>query len=118
MKTYQEIEEYILSIPKFTTKNTVKDTGEFYKFLGEPGKNAQIFHVAGTNGKGSVCSYLNSVLLKEGITTGMFTSPHLVSMRERIQLQGKWIEEIEFIQCFEELMETLEGLLLREASFH
>lgn len=108
MITYGQVEEYILSIPKFTTKNTVEDTRDFYQYLGEPGKHAEIFHVAGTNGKGSVCSYINSVLLKEGIPVGMFTSPHLVSMRERIQFQGEWIQESDFIECFETLREKIQ----------
>lgn len=48
-----------------------------------------VFHVAGTNGKGSVCAYLESLLLAAGLRTGMLTSPHLVSFTERIRLNGK-----------------------------
>ena len=54
---------------------------------------AKILHVAGTNGKGSVCALLDAVCRAQGLRTGLFTSPHLVSFRERIQLDGRPIPE-------------------------
>ncbi|MBR5578042.1 MAG: bifunctional folylpolyglutamate synthase/dihydrofolate synthase [Lachnospiraceae bacterium] len=117
-KDIKAIEEYILSIPKFTTKNNREDTKDFYEYLRRPGRDSLIFHVAGTNGKGSVCSYLNSVLLEEGISAGMFTSPHLVSMRERIQYQGELIGEEAFVECFHQLMEQLNGFQERKPQYH
>ena len=54
---------------------------------------AKILHVAGTNGKGSVCAMLDAVCRAEGLRTGLFTSPHLVSFRERVQLDGRPIPE-------------------------
>ena len=107
MITYRKAEEYILSVPKFTCKNTREDTLEFYRFLGNPGSKSRIFHVAGTNGKGSVCAYINAVLIKEGISVGLFTSPHLITIKERIRFRGKEIGEDEFTHCFEQLMEAL-----------
>ena len=56
--------------------------------LGGDGAPAFI-HVAGTNGKGSVCAMLDSICREAGLRTGLYTSPHLVTFRERIQLQGK-----------------------------
>lgn len=55
--------------------------------------NAKIFHVAGTNGKGSVCAMIDAVCRTEGLRTGLFTSPHLVSFRERVRLDGRPIPE-------------------------
>ena len=52
-----------------------------------------VFHVAGTNGKGSVCAMLDAICRAEGIRTALFTSPHLISFRERIQLNGAEIPE-------------------------
>ncbi len=54
---------------------------------------ARILHVAGTNGKGSVCAMLDAVCRAEGLRTGLFTSPHLVSFRERVRLDGRPIPE-------------------------
>ena len=58
----------------------------------EPG-GTRFLHVAGTNGKGSVCAMLDAVLRADGRRTGLFTSPHLVSFRERIRLDGEMIPE-------------------------
>ncbi len=56
--------------------------------------DAKIFHVAGTNGKGSVCAMLDAVCRTQGLRTGLFTSPHLVSFRERVRLDGRPIPEV------------------------
>jgi dihydrofolate synthase/folylpolyglutamate synthase len=61
--------------------------------LGNPHQRVPIIHVAGTNGKGSVCAFLNAALRAAGYRTGCYTSPHLVSWRERITLNGEWISE-------------------------
>lgn len=58
-----------------------------------PADGARIVHVAGTNGKGSVCAMLDAVCRAEGYRTGLFTSPHLVSFRERVRLDGYSIPE-------------------------
>lgn len=108
VQTYQEAEDYLLSVPKFTKKNSHQATREFYEFLGKPGSGARIVHVAGTNGKGSVCAYMDSVLREGGYTVGMFTSPHLVTMRERFRFQGEWMGEEDFLSCFGELRQRLE----------
>ncbi len=94
--SYREVEEYILSIPKFTTKNHLEETREFFNVLGKPGTKSRIIHIAGTNGKGSVCAYLNSILTKAGYRVGMFTSPHLITMKERIRMQGVPVAQTKF----------------------
>ncbi|MEM9282685.1 MAG: folylpolyglutamate synthase/dihydrofolate synthase family protein [Verrucomicrobiota bacterium] len=55
--------------------------------------DTKIIHVAGTNGKGSVCAFSEQILRNGGLKTGLFTSPHLISFRERIQISGVWISE-------------------------
>ena len=55
--------------------------------------NARVFHVAGTNGKGSVCAMIDSICRVQGYRTGLFTSPHLVTFRERIRVNGEMISE-------------------------
>ncbi len=105
--TYQEAEEYILSIPKFTKKNDSKSTVEFYERLGKPGESSKIIHIAGTNGKGSVCAYLDAILETAGYRTGMFTSPHLVSMLERFRIAGQIVTEELFLFAFRSVMKKV-----------
>ncbi len=64
--------------------------------LGDPQLSVPAFHVAGTNGKGSTCAMLASVLTAAGYRTGLYTSPHLGSVRERITIDGRMITETEF----------------------
>ncbi len=104
---YLEAEAYLLEVPKFTTKNTVEDTRHFLDILGNPENQKKIIHVAGTNGKGSVCAYLCSVLGEAGYTVGMFSSPHLVEMRERFRIGGEPVEERIFVDAFDQVMEKL-----------
>ena len=105
---YKQIEEYILNIPKFRPEGSIIQTRKFYEFLGKPGKNSTIVHVAGTNGKGSTCAYMNSVLVEAGYKVGMFTSPHLVSVRERMRINHELISEQEFVEIYKELEEKIE----------
>ncbi len=63
------------------------------KALGEPHKLYPSIHVAGTNGKGSVCAAIASILQASGYKTGLYTSPHLVSLAERFQINGRMIED-------------------------
>ena len=98
--TYKEAENYILEIPKFTKKHTLENTKKLLDAL-HVKLQGRIIHVAGTNGKGSVCAYLCALLETAGYRVGMFTSPHLVSMRERIRIGGKNIDEQAFLKAFE-----------------
>jgi dihydrofolate synthase/folylpolyglutamate synthase len=59
----------------------------------ETSAGAKVIHVAGTNGKGSVCAMIDSILRAQGYRTGLFTSPHLVTFRERIRLNGEMVTE-------------------------
>ena len=88
MKSYEETVKELLELPKFTSKNTLDHTREFLRRLGNPQNRFQIIHVAGSNGKGSVCAFLASVLKAAGKKTGLFTSPHLVEIEERFQIDG------------------------------
>lgn len=101
MSTYTEAEQYILDIPKFAGKHTPEDTERLLKQITGGQIESKIIHVAGTNGKGSVCAYLRSILMAAGCSVGMFTSPHLEVMRERIALNEEMISEEEFISVFE-----------------
>ena len=108
--SYRKAERYILELPKFTEKNSVEDTGNFLKILGSPEEGMKMIHVAGTNGKGSVCAYLCSMLACGGYAVGMFTSPHLVEMRERFRTEKGLIGEEQFVWGFHYVMERLEEM--------
>ena len=118
--TYGKAEKYIKDIPKFTDKNSLENTRKFLEHLGNPTKNCRIIHIAGTNGKGSVCAYLCSVFRKARISAGMFTSPHLVTMRERMAVNGCMASEEEFLSAFNYVMAKLSELPseLSEISYH
>ena len=107
---YDNVEAYIYDIPKFTKKNDLKHTEMLLFKLGNPGVTKKIIHVAGTNGKGSVCAYLNSFLLESGKKVGMFTSPHLISMNERIRIDGQIVSKEDFVVGFEQVKEMLTTL--------
>ncbi|HKQ59352.1 MAG TPA: Mur ligase family protein, partial [Candidatus Eisenbacteria bacterium] len=61
--------------------------------LGDPQRQFRSVHVAGTNGKGSVCALIERVLREAGHRTGLFTSPHLIDFRERIRVRGRWADQ-------------------------
>ena len=104
--SYQEAVSYIEEIPKFTKKHPLNHTREFLKRLGNPAEDRKIIHVAGTNGKGSVCTYIKTILMAEGKKTGFFTSPHLVSVNERIQISGEPVDYGTFYRVFREVYDT------------
>lgn len=104
--TYQEAADYIFEIPKFTKKNDAEHTRTFLNYLGNPQEKLKIIHVAGTNGKGSVCAYLDGMLRSEGKRTGLFTSPHLVRMNERIVIDGQQVSDEQFCGLFEKTLEA------------
>lgn len=83
---------YELSVKKFGLENTFR----LLKALNNPEKNYLKVQVAGTNGKGSVCAFLSSICVSAKIKTGLYTSPHLISVTERIKLDGEEISEEDF----------------------
>ncbi len=108
--TYQEAVAYIESIPKFTKKNTLENTKAILRRLGNPQDQMKLLHVAGTNGKGSVCSFLASVLNAAGKHTGLFTSPHLVNINERFVIDEKQVDDGQFLEAFHFVMECVEAI--------
>ena len=95
-------------VPRFTSKHDMKDTIAFLHRLGDPDKKMKIIHVAGTNGKGSVCAYLRSILEAAGYRVAVFTSPHLVDIRERFVVEGEMIPREDFFRIFQYIYETLD----------
>ena len=98
--TFEQAAAYIEEVPRFTSKHTIEQTRDFLHRLGDPDQGMRIVHVAGTNGKGSVCAYLRSILQAGGYRVALFTSPHLVCIRERFAIDGRMISEEDFLRAF------------------
>ena len=107
---YQEAVNYIEDLPKFTKKHTLEHTKRFLAMLGNPCKDRKVVHVAGTNGKGSVCAYIQAILEAEGKTCGFFTSPHLVKINERIQMNRIPIADEFFYRIFRKVIVAAEQM--------
>ncbi len=107
--------DYIYEIPKFVKKASLDNTREMLRRLGNPEAGKKIIHVAGTNGKGSVCAYLESILREYGFRVGKFVSPHLVDIRERICLDGEMVSKEEFERTFARVKEV--ALAMQEDGF-
>lgn len=114
---YSEIKAFLNDTPQYGETTGVERAGKLLELLGNPDKNLKIIHIAGTNGKGSVCSYIDDILKKLGYKTGLFTSPHLVTIRERIQVDGELISREDFTQYFNKVYETARANNLKLAYF-
>jgi dihydrofolate synthase/folylpolyglutamate synthase len=79
--------------------------------LGNPERGQRFVHVAGTNGKGSTCAMIASILRQAGFRTGLYTSPHLIEPTERIQIGGEAVTANEFVRAFELVHECAEKML-------
>ncbi len=89
----------------------LENIGKLLKALGNPQDRFLKVQVAGTNGKGSVCAFLNAICLEAGVKTGLYTSPHLVSITERVKINGVDIGEDDFARHATLVQETAEKLL-------
>ena len=103
-----DAEQYLAEIPLWTRKkNSLPEVRDFLAEMGNPDLDMRMIHVAGTNGKGSVCACLSAELVRAGYRTGMFTSPHLVTVRERIQVDGQVISREAFQEIFERVQQLV-----------
>lgn len=105
---YQETVDYILNIPLFAKKIGTENLAGLLSRLGNPQDAVKVIHVAGTNGKGSTCKALATLLEKAGKKVGLFTSPHLLSINERIRINDQMISDADFARCFQIVKEKFE----------
>ncbi len=92
-------------------------TAALLEKLGNPHKNLKCIHVAGTNGKGSVCAMIESVLRASGFKTGLYTSPHLFCFNERFRINGREIPDAVLGQLIADVEAAAQSLTLRPATF-
>src|SRR5437016_13755158 len=91
--TYPEAIQFLYSLRLFGTKLGLENTFRLAALAGNPQDRLRFIHVAGTNGKGSTCAMLESIYRSAGFRVGLFTSPHLVSFGERIQVSRQPVSE-------------------------
>ncbi len=87
-------------IPMFTGKSGMSGTRRLLELMGHPELGFRMIHVAGTNGKGSTCAFLESIFRGMGLRTGLFTSPHLIRINERMRVMGHDITDDDFLEAF------------------
>jgi dihydrofolate synthase/folylpolyglutamate synthase len=105
--TYSEAIQFLYSLRMFGAKFGLENTLELAAFVGNPQEKLRFIHVAGTNGKGSTCAMLESIYRSAGLRVGLFTSPHLVSFSERMQVDRKLISDSDVIRLVMEMQSVL-----------
>lgn len=110
MDSYQKSLEKLYALESFGVQLGLDNIKKLISLLGNPQENLKFIHVAGTNGKGSVCAILSKALESAGFNIGLFTSPHLVSVRERFRFNNSSISREEFSSIVEEIWPIIEAL--------
>ncbi len=108
--TYDEAIKYIHGVSNFFCKPGLERIRELCHSLGNPQKNLKFIHVTGTNGKGSVCAMLDSILRAEGYKVGLFTSPYVREFNERMRINGRNIPNDYLASLTEEVKKSAEKM--------
>ncbi len=106
MNAINEIQSFL----RFGSVLGLERMNKLLRKLGNPEKSLQVIHIAGTNGKGSVCRYIYEALRAEGYKTGLFTSPFLEVFHERIELDGKYISDEDLSRCTDVVLEKVKEM--------
>ena len=104
---YSSAIDFLQSLQLFGAQLGLENTRRLAALAGNPHERLRFIHVAGTNGKGSTCAMVESIYRHGGLRVGLFTSPHLVSFAERIQVNREWIPESEVARLAEEMRRLL-----------
>lgn len=105
---YQEALAWLESLGRFGSRPGLERINGLLSVLGNPERSLKVVHVAGTNGKGSVCAFISSVLAAAGYRTGLYTSPHLVCYTERFQVNGQPISGGQLAELLSEVRAAAE----------
>ena len=110
MYSYEEVLDQIENGRRFGNRPGVEITGIMLEQMGQPQNGMPFIHVAGTNGKGSVCAFLTSVFREAGLKVGTFISPHLIDFEERIMIDGRQISREDVTRIGNVLLEQEFGV--------
>jgi dihydrofolate synthase / folylpolyglutamate synthase len=105
--TYSDAIAFLYQMGWFGAKLALENPRELAALAGNPHERLRFIHVAGTNGKGSTCAMLESIYRAAGLKVGLYTSPHLVSFRERLQVDRQFIPVREVVRLVEEIQPLL-----------
>ncbi|MEW8961720.1 folylpolyglutamate synthase/dihydrofolate synthase family protein [Paraclostridium dentum] len=114
---YNEALQFIHESHKFGMRLGLDNIKKLLELLGNPQDNLNIIHVAGTNGKGSTCSFISSILKESGYKVGLYTSPFLETFTERIRVNGENIEEEEVGKIVSLIKEKIEIMVSEGYSY-
>ncbi len=115
--SYEKAIEILTSQGKFYINLGLERVQKLLNLYSNPQEKIKCIHVAGTNGKGSTCVMLASVLTEAGYKTGLYTSPHLVDYTERIKINGKDISKEEFADLIFDIIKTAESNNIHATEF-
>ena len=105
--TYQDAIQFLYGLRLFGAKFGLENTLKLAALAGNPQDKLRFIHIAGTNGKGSTGAMLESIYRASGLRVGLFTSPHLVSFAERIQVNRQMISEADVVRLVSEIQPLL-----------
>jgi dihydrofolate synthase/folylpolyglutamate synthase len=111
---YRQAISYLYGLQRVGIKFGLENITRLLKAIGDPHKKLRVVHIGGSNGKGSTAAHLQSILMKAGLRTGLYTSPHLVSFTERIRINGGCITEDQVCELTERILHAAPEL--REGS--
>lgn len=114
---YNEALQFIHESHKFGMRLGLDNIKKLLELLGDPQNNLKIIHVAGTNGKGSTCSFISSILKESGYKVGLYTSPFLETFTERIRVNGENIREEEVGKIVSLIKEKIERMVSEGYSY-
>lgn len=105
--TPEEIKKSLFALTTRGIKYDLDRIRSAVEYIGNPQHGYPSIHVAGTNGKGSTCAFIESILRAAGLTTGLFTSPHIVDFEERFRIDGVPVRENEWVAVYTDLREVI-----------
>ena len=118
MTDYPEVQDYLFGLKAKGVKYGIDRMRGLARELGHPERKIPIIHLAGTNGKGSTAAMLDSILRQAGYRVGLYTSPHLVRLGERVQVDRVELTETEIVNYTRELRPIAESLAAGDDSDH
>ncbi len=111
--TYQKTITSLFELRRFGIRPGLTNIRKILKHLGNPQKELNFIHIAGTNGKGSTAAFLHSILNNSGYKTGLYTSPHLIDFCERIKIKNSQISKQNATKLIQDIKKSVLIRLLK-----